>query len=171
MTAMRRFANVTTSVRLARRFVAEQLTDFDDVTAESVILMVSELATNSIRHAASEFSITVTSTRQHLHVEVTDYGSGTPVARSALPSDTTGRGLQIIAELADDWGVHSKRSGTKTVWFTVRLTRAGETDTATSAAVTKPKQTRSNPRSSYDTMNLRYGNLAAFNDRRRSFVG
>ena len=54
----RRFPNHSTSVRQARRFV-NQLPDLAPDLAEAVTVMVSELATNCVRHSDADFSVTV----------------------------------------------------------------------------------------------------------------
>ena len=113
------FANTSTSIRHARRFVADAIADRAPALCDSVVLMVSELATNSVRHADTEFRVAVAVTRRLIRVEVTDAGSGVPTRRSATASDLSGRGLAIVEKLASDWGVRRRRAGGKTVWFTV----------------------------------------------------
>ena len=117
------FANTSASIRQARRFVAEAIADRAPAMCDSVVLMVSELATNSVRHADTEFRVAVAVTRRLIRVEVTDAGSGVPTRRSAAPSDLSGRGLAIVEKLASDWGVRRRRAGGKTVWFTVPVAR------------------------------------------------
>ena len=78
--------------------------------------MVSELATNSIRHAATSFTVIVERVPGMVRVEVIDSGEGEPKMRAPAVSDPTGRGLRIVEELADDWGVVPTPDG-KMVWF------------------------------------------------------
>jgi anti-sigma regulatory factor (Ser/Thr protein kinase) len=113
------FANTSTSIRQARRFVAEAIVNRAPAMCDSVVLMVSELATNSVRHADTEFRVAVAVTRRQIRVEVSDAGSGVPTRRSTTPADLSGRGLAIVEKLASDWGVRRDRAGGKTVWFTV----------------------------------------------------
>jgi anti-sigma regulatory factor (Ser/Thr protein kinase) len=117
------FANTSTSIRQARRFVAEAIANRAPAMCDSVVLMVSELATNSVRHAGTEFRVAVAVTRRLIRVEVTDAGSGVPTRRSTKPADLSGRGLAIVEKLASDWGVRRSRTGGKTVWFTVPVAR------------------------------------------------
>lgn len=86
---------------------------------QAVELMVSELATNSVRHAQTSFELMVHNALDEIRVEVTDRGGGTPTMRSPGPSDPTGRGLRIVDMLADRWGVDEDEAGGKTVWFTL----------------------------------------------------
>jgi anti-sigma regulatory factor (Ser/Thr protein kinase) len=88
-------------------------------TLEAVELMVSELATNCIRHTDSEFRLTITRTGRDIRVEATDGGGGTPEMRSPKPTDPTGRGLKIVDMLSATWGVDQPAAIGKTVWFTV----------------------------------------------------
>lgn len=86
-------------------------------------MMVSELASNCILHAGNEFEVCIVQSEGILRIEVTDFGKGTPVR---LPPDTErlgGRGLLIVGELADDWGIdHRTGRVGKTVWLTIDLT-------------------------------------------------
>lgn len=58
-----------------------------------------------------------------VRVEVRDSGGGVPTQRPVSEESDTGRGLHLIAELADTWGVDQHVVG-KTVWFV--LTSAPE---------------------------------------------
>ena len=116
------FPAVGTSALGARRFVSDALGDVPDQASESIILVASELATNAVRHAGSAFEIRIEQLPDRIHIEVEDDGGGQPVVRSPGPYDTSGRGLQIVEELADEWGV-IPREGTegKIVWATIPL--------------------------------------------------
>jgi hypothetical protein len=51
-------------------------------------------------------------------------GPGEPALRSPRPTEPTGRGLQIVRELADHWGViAAPNANGKTVWFSFDLDR------------------------------------------------
>ena len=122
MRATRRFPNSLSSVTQARRYVAEQLDGAPRDVADAVAVMTSELATNSIRHAATAFEVGIDRTPGAIRVEVTDEGAGAPTVLSPDPTATSGRGLRIVDQLADDWGVTpTKGRNAKTVWFTVAL--------------------------------------------------
>jgi anti-sigma regulatory factor (Ser/Thr protein kinase) len=116
------FPNSRDAVTKARHYVTGVLTDVSRETKEAVALIVSELATNAIRHAATAFTVTVDQSSRRLRIEVTDSGGGEPHLRAPRPADPTGRGLRILDALADTWGVvsASPRKG-KTVWFTLAL--------------------------------------------------
>lgn len=114
------------SVSAARRFASEHLGASPVDLREAVELMVSELATNCIRHVDSEFEVVVHRSEDTIRVEVSDPGAGTPSMRFPGPDEPTGRGLRIVDMLSDAWGVvPAERSG-KTVWFTLSLAPADD---------------------------------------------
>lgn len=78
---------------------------FDDVA-----LIVSELVSNSVRHAGGDVTLNVDSSGPRIRIEVSDAGPGfePDVPRRG------GMGLDIIDRLAEAWGVIS--DGTCTVW-------------------------------------------------------
>jgi len=127
------FPNDVTSVTAARHLVVDLLRDVHDDVCETAALMVSELATNCIRHARRGFTLRVRTTADQLRIEVTDAGEGRPRTRTPALLEPTGRGLQIVNLLAKDWGVSMHRNGGKTVWFTLELAgRNALSDAATS---------------------------------------
>lgn len=78
-------------------------------------LLVSELATNAVRHGRGRIVLAIRATGRGLHVSVTDDGGGGRPTRRT-PGDDGGFGLHLVADLADRWG----DGGTGTcVWFEV----------------------------------------------------
>ena len=111
------FPASTASIGMARNLVADFVANGPFVRhREDVRLMVSELVTNAIVHAASSCEVSVNQTDQMLRVEVTDGSDITPEPRRAKITDVNGRGLFIVESLADRWGVRSLVAG-KSVWF------------------------------------------------------
>jgi anti-sigma regulatory factor (Ser/Thr protein kinase) len=85
-----------------------------------VRLLVSELVTNAVRHAGlgprDVIRVVVQVRARSLRVEVHDPGGGfVPAPPSPDPSRESGWGLYLVEELADRWGVDSKRR--TRVWF------------------------------------------------------
>jgi two-component sensor histidine kinase len=119
MRQTRRFPGDATSAAAARRFALGAVEGAAPDAVQAVELMVSELATNCIRHAEREFDLTIVSTAGEIRVEVSDAASGVPTKRSPGLEDPTGRGLQIVELLSQDWGVDLAPEGGKTVWFTI----------------------------------------------------
>jgi anti-sigma regulatory factor (Ser/Thr protein kinase) len=126
MTDARTFPNSTASIVRARRFAHETLPDVDREVVEAIAVMVSELATNAVRHAASEFTLSIDRGSDAVRVAVTDTGDRLPNLRSPAPTDRSGRGLQIVDALSDDWGVTELPGHDgKTVWFVLALDNQG----------------------------------------------
>lgn len=109
------------SVPSARRFVIEALNDYPAPVRETVQLLVSELATNAVRHARSPFTVAVKTEESTLRVEVEDRGEGTPEVQSPAPDASEGRGLQLVQSFTDSWGVEKIAGGRKSVWFSIRV--------------------------------------------------
>ena len=113
-----------TSVPGARSYVTGLLERVPPGICETAGLLVSELATNVVRHTdASSFVVDVEDLSGDgvLRVGVTDTGTDLPVLRSPGPTAERGRGIQLVSVLADRWGARRARGGTeKTVWFELR---------------------------------------------------
>ena len=122
--ASRRFPADAASVGQARRFLLGRLPEGRADDADALVLMLSELATNAVRHAATEFEVTVHvvgETRQVV-VEVTDAAGGYPTPQEPAADAPRGRGLHIVRTLADAWGIEMQRDRPgKTVWFSSTL--------------------------------------------------
>lgn len=118
MTSTRQFPCQPESVTAARHFVREALRAQARSVVEAAELMTSELATNVLRHAQSDFELTVHVTEDQVRVEVRDTGEGQPTLRSPDPHEHSGRGLRIVQALSDAWGITPTASG-KLVWFTL----------------------------------------------------
>jgi anti-sigma regulatory factor (Ser/Thr protein kinase) len=121
MRSKRSFPEQPESVPEARRFATEVLQDVSPEITATVELLVSELATNCIRHTDSAFDLTVIQVRNEIRVEATDYDTGKPTMRSPKPTDPSGRGLRIVDALATAWGVEHRSAQGKTVWFTIAV--------------------------------------------------
>ncbi|MCO4699178.1 sodium/proline symporter PutP [Streptomyces sp. RO-S4] len=103
------------AVGTARTAAVRQLSAWGlDELAFTTELIVSELVTNAIRHAAGPVALRLIRDRG-LICEVTD-GSGTsPRPRHARTTDEGGRGLMIVAQLAHRWGTRHTATG-KVIW-------------------------------------------------------
>jgi anti-sigma regulatory factor (Ser/Thr protein kinase) len=107
-------------VRAAREFVADALEgEGFSGDVDTILLLVSELVTNAVRHAATPFEIVVEVNGDSVRVEVIDGdGDHPPLVRHPGPEDTNGRGLLIVDQLAKGWGSNEVGAGNKAVWFT-----------------------------------------------------
>ncbi|MFD3611423.1 ATP-binding protein [Streptomyces atroolivaceus] len=119
------YTPTTRSVSLCRHRAARLVAQWGhpDLAADAALL-VSELATNALlhgslrgRHFRVEFSLTATA----LRIAVTDpRGERLPVLREAADDECYGRGLRVVARLADGWGVEPRTVG-KTVFAELAL--------------------------------------------------
>ena len=114
---VRRFPPRPTSVAKARKFAISSI-DADGDLSSKVESLVSELATNAVRHARTPFLVAVRSDERGVRVDVTDSSPEPPHMRPIDPVDPTGRGLVVVEALADRWGYESDSAG-KTVWFEI----------------------------------------------------
>jgi anti-sigma regulatory factor (Ser/Thr protein kinase) len=106
----------------ARRAVRETLGGaVSDRTLEDVELLVSELATNSVRHGGcgerEELAMEADVQEGRVLVRVYDQGGGfeAAVPKNSEPEQPGGYGLVLLDRLADDWGI--QRGDRFCVWF------------------------------------------------------
>lgn len=116
------------SVSTARRYVADILTGWGLAeagdTADTIRLIVSELATNAVQHTFGQsptFTVDVRLEREEqLHIGVTDSHPRWPKRLPAAVQQDNGRGMVIIRFLTAEAGgrlsVTPTREGGKTVW-------------------------------------------------------
>lgn len=83
---------------------------------DTVQLVASELATNAVVHAQTDFTLTVSEVDQIVVLALTDDCLSLPDPRSPQPMDTGGRGLRVVQAISLDWGINTDHSGSKTVW-------------------------------------------------------
>lgn len=114
------FAHDVSAPARVRHALAGLLDDQQDPIAFAVELVASELVSNVIQHTADGGSIRAweIGADRPFRIEVLDrYTSEPKVAE--MVSDTDGRGLQLVDDLADAWGVIIHEHG-KTVWAEFR---------------------------------------------------
>ncbi|MEV0178108.1 ATP-binding protein [Streptomyces sp. NPDC050625] len=86
-----------------------------DEVVDVAELLVSELATNALRHAASPFRLTLLASHGVLRCEVADTDHRAPEVLDAGITES-GRGMTLVHALARRWGCHREGPG-ETVWF------------------------------------------------------
>ncbi|MDJ0340315.1 SpoIIE family protein phosphatase [Streptomyces sp. H10-C2] len=89
---------------------------------DAAVLLVSELITNVLVHTDEDAVLTarlmgMPGTRR-LRIDVGDRSDDMPHRRSPGEMASSGRGLLLIEELADAWGVDPRGDG-KTIWFEI----------------------------------------------------
>lgn len=113
------------SVPVARRFVADTLRAWGASRFEwAATTLASELTTNAILHARTDFTVALQLDGDRLRLEVTDGSARLPQQRHYGLNATTGRGLALLHRLSGDDGVELTGMG-KTVWCELRADGVG----------------------------------------------
>jgi anti-sigma regulatory factor (Ser/Thr protein kinase) len=93
-----------------------------DEVIETATLLASELVTNALVHGRGPVDLRLRLTRDRLVLEAVDGGHHMPRRRRAGDEDEGGRGLHLVASLADRWGFRALDDG-KVVWAELDLAR------------------------------------------------
>ncbi len=110
-----------TGPRSARGAIACALNDrLEDQPLADVQLIVSELVTNSVRHAGlthdHAITIDVLVLRDRVRVTVVDPGSPALRVPERELSEPGGLGLRLVERLSNSWGIAKDGSGLTRVW-------------------------------------------------------
>jgi anti-sigma regulatory factor (Ser/Thr protein kinase) len=101
----------------ARRWITQLCRDWDcDGLADPAALLITELVTNVFLHARTDCLIHAAFDHPVLAVTVRDEDGHDFSLPSLSDTAVDGRGLAIVAGLAEDWGIQH-HDGTKSVWF------------------------------------------------------
>jgi anti-sigma regulatory factor (Ser/Thr protein kinase) len=114
--AVRSFPQAVESARAARHFVLDTLGPREDhALAADAAIVTAELAANAVLHARSGFTVAVSRSAASVRISVRDAAPlQTADDRAPLPV-VHGRGLWVVAQVADDWAVEPLPDG-KVVW-------------------------------------------------------
>jgi anti-sigma regulatory factor (Ser/Thr protein kinase) len=125
------------AVTAARLALSDLDNHLDASVAFDIRLLVSELVTNSVKHAKvsedDSIMLGVKIDGDIVRIEVRDSGPGFDPPPAAPPQDADeGWGLFLVEQLADEWGVEREQ---QCVWFQIDCsTRGGESGARTTAA-------------------------------------
>ncbi|MER5292365.1 ATP-binding protein [Streptomyces pharetrae] len=135
-----RFTSTPRGARLARRLVSHRLDDwghpYTTPVNETLTLITAELTANAVRHGhvpGRDFHVLLTLAGGTFRIEVTDTRTekrppASPPAADSLSE--SGRGLLLVATLADDWGVSPRPAAPgKTVWAELHVRAQGHPPT------------------------------------------
>ncbi|GGP73436.1 ATP-binding protein [Streptomyces sindenensis] len=121
-----RFSSTPRSARLARHLAGERLdtwgVPYGSDAHDVLTLIVAELSANAVSHGlvrGRDFRLRLSAEGTTVRVEVTDTrGERLPaLTEPSVPDQEGGRGLLLVAALADDWGWSPRTDGPgKTVW-------------------------------------------------------
>ncbi len=107
-------------VRRARHWFRSCLRNWHDDDVAAAESIFAEVAANAFRHSRGQITVTVRLSHCAVRCDVRDSSWCRPCRISPQdPELEEGRGMAIVAALADDWGVRRRPLG-KTVWFVVR---------------------------------------------------
>jgi anti-sigma regulatory factor (Ser/Thr protein kinase) len=109
------------AVTAARLALSDLDSHLEASIAFDVRLLVSELVTNSVKHAQvgedDSIMLAVKIDGDVVRIEVCDSGPGFEPPPAAPPDDADeGWGLFLVEQLADEWGVERERQA---VWFQI----------------------------------------------------
>lgn len=110
------------SISNARDAVAGLGFALDEETVATVRLLVSELVTNSVRHArpGGHIELSLSATPDSVRVEVVDAGAGfTPRPRAEGQDEASGWGLHLVEALSHRWGTERERG--MLIWFEIDI--------------------------------------------------
>ena len=106
---------------VTRRELSRLDSDLDAPTRETLHLLVTELVSNAVKHAAADsVAVNVSLEAGAIRAEVTDLGPGFDPADTGVPRENhSGWGLFLVQELAHRWGVTEDQASNR-VWFELR---------------------------------------------------
>ena len=125
--ATHQFAPEAASAAAARQFVRQTLTDWGaHAVLDDAVLLTNELVTNAVMHAGTDLNVSCALGAGYVQIGVADSHASralpTAVSNSA-PEKTSGRGLYLLSQIAQSWGVEYDRTSTR-VWFRLSLSAA-----------------------------------------------
>ena len=112
----------TESPGRARSFVRQALADEPGDITDMVLLLVSEVVTNAVLHARSQIRLGIGWNGDAVRVEVADHSPLPATPRRFAELATTGRGMQMVDQVADSWGLRPVDDG-KVIWFELTMSR------------------------------------------------
>ncbi|MDQ4091831.1 MAG: ATP-binding protein [Actinomycetota bacterium] len=101
----------------ARRLVEDELgpAGAGEDTMLHTQLVVTELVTNAARHAQTPVDLTVSVAVGRVRIEARDGSAATPTSPD-VDTPTRHRGVHLIEDLSERWGVEAQEAGGKVVW-------------------------------------------------------
>ena len=112
--ARRTFAPDPTSVHAVRRFVTDAVSPRSD--PGDAVLVASELATNAVLHARTDYEVTVDIDDERIRIAVSDDNPRDVIQVPSSTLATSGRGLGLVGRVSSHWGIDRVEDSGKVVW-------------------------------------------------------
>lgn len=110
------FVAALPAIRAVRHLVSDTLRAWGhDALVSDAELLVTELATNAVRHASSPFRASVRRSESSVRIAIEDLGSTRPELRPTDPDRLGGRGVALVDAMSQTWGCEPATAG-KVVW-------------------------------------------------------
>jgi anti-sigma regulatory factor (Ser/Thr protein kinase) len=115
-----RGGTITAAREHAQRFLEQCVPPLSEAALQDALLLVSELVTNSVRHAPGPCTLALAEDRQRLTVTVSDSSRSEPRARTPdLVAGTGGFGWHLMHRLAQRVEVEVHGTGGKSITATL----------------------------------------------------
>ena len=115
-----------TSPHVARVFLRRALHGWHlEGLSDLTELLGTELVTNVVAHVGRPMTLRSVHDGSRVRVEIDDPSPIRPVVRHPGVCDEHGRGMLLVDQLADGWGVDWRPDG-KTVWFELEVASRAE---------------------------------------------
>ena len=118
------------SVAPARRWARDRFEEagLEPDVRDLLVLLVSEVVTNAVAHAAPPLLLRIETHPEVTRVEVKDRARDMPILKDPEPFETGGRGIRFVNDLSTRWGTEppGDPDGFKTVWFEVSHSEPGD---------------------------------------------
>lgn len=120
------FNSQAVSIPVVRQGIRKALLDagFADDLVDIALLLGSELATNALRHGSesdqSDFEVRLVPDPVGLYLEVADSNQTMPQPRRVHHDEEDGRGLLLLTQLGQKWGVTLTAGTGKVTWVLIR---------------------------------------------------
>ena len=117
--------SMTSSPSWSKRGGSPSVSSAEHDRLDAALVVVSELASNALRHAKSGFTLSIDEDEHRIRIEVIDRGGGWPVPVEVRATPTSGgMGLHLVEALADRWGAVERPQG-KLVWAEIDEPQSG----------------------------------------------
>ena len=116
MTTVRLAGELRSAIE-ARRIVEKELgpAGAGEETMLHTQLVVTELVTNAARHARTPVDLTISTAVGRVRIEARDGSAATPTS-PVVDTPTRHRGVHLIEDLSESWGVETQDDSGKVVW-------------------------------------------------------